>query len=326
MLDWGDWSTIINSSILLFTILGLATLGGYFCERVGIINIAIDGQMIFGALIFFIFAQILSPLGNGTFIIPMILAMLFSFSLSSLFGYLVIKLKCNHVIAGTAINLLLAGITIFINNPLGASISGGLHQKLYSGYISKLQISNYLTGEPFIILAIVILIIAIVSFVIYKTRFGLRFKAVGDNPNAVDAQGLNVNKYKWYGIFISGILTALAGAIFAYGSTSIGGTQYFEGNVMGLGFLALAIIVAGAWKIPMMILFSFVFALLVRIFENEGILGFIGNVPNASSDVSYIKYIGKSLPFVLSLIALAIFSRKAVAPQSLGQHFDKSIR
>lgn len=308
---------LFNSTLLLFSIIGLAALGGYFCERVGIINIAIDGQMIFGALIFSIFGQIFyGLLGNGSFILPMILAVIVSGLLSSVFGFLVIKLKCNHVIAGTAINLVIAGLALFLTQPLGNAISGGEIPKLKPGYIPSHNLDlGGIRGETIIILVITLLIIGISWFVISKTKYGLRFKAVGDNPNAVDAQGLNVLKYQWLGVIFSGVATSLAGAIFMYaGSEAYPSSSYFEGNVAGLGYLALAIVVAGQWKIPLIAIASFGFALLVRVFQDSTIL-----------PEQYQK-IGMAIPFIASLLALGFFSYKSSGPKFIGRHFDKSLR
>ncbi len=317
-----DWSSILNSAILLFSILSLASLAGYFCNRVGIVNIAIEGQMIFGALVFCIFSQLLQPISNGMWTISMMLSMLFSVLLSWLYGYMIIKIKCDHTIAGTAINLLMAGLATFLTSPLGSALSNGVYQKLTPNYSLSFHIDGSLFGVVFIILAIALLIIGALWFTFSKTRFGLRFNAVGDNPNAVDAQGLDVNRYKWIGMILSGVLAALAGSIFAYGGSEVGGSITFNGGVAGLGFLALGIVVAGLWKIPLVALASLVFAILVRVFENNTLIQEMFNV----TDAAKLKYIGKSIPFILSLIALCIFSRKSVAPQALGLHFDKSAR
>ncbi len=317
-----DWSSIINSAILLFSILSLASLAGYFCNRVGIVNIAIEGQMIFGALVFCIFAQILQPVSDGTWILSMILSMIISVILSWLYGYMIIKTKCDHTIAGTAVNLLMAGIATFLTGPLGSAISGGVFQKLTPNYSLQYHISGSLFGVSFIILAISLVIVAGLWFFFSKTRFGLRFNAVGDNPNAVDAQGLDVNRYKWIGMILSGILAALAGSIFAYGGSEVGGSLTFNGGVAGLGFLALGIVVAGLWRIPLITLASLVFAVLVRLFENNALI--VEIFPGGSAEK--LRYVGKAIPFILSLFALCIFSRKSVVPQALGLHFDKTAR
>lgn len=315
-----DFSSIINGALLLFAVLSLASLAGYFCEKVGIVNIGIDGQMIFGALVFSIFAQMLSPLSNYSFILPILLSAIISVLLSALFGLMTIKLKCDHVIAGTAVNLLMAGLAIFLSPPLGSLISAGGKSYLTPGYNSTLQIgTSSLFGESIILAVIAIIIVAICWFVVNRTRLGLRFKAVGENPNAVDAQGISVNKLKWVGVMTSGVLAAIAGSIFSYaGPNIVGGQSEFIGNVGGLGFLAIAIVVAGSWRIPIIIIMAFAFSVLSKVFDNI-------NQVSADLPITF-KYLGRAIPFILSLVTLIIFSKKNAAPRALGQHFDKSLR
>lgn len=331
-----DISTFLNTFLLLFVVLGFGAMAGYFCERVGIVNIAIDGQMIFGAFIFAVFGMLFNlwipNVGGMLFVLPLLLAVLCSVLLSWLFGLLVIKIKTNHVISGTAINLVVAGIATFITAPLGAAISNlgdASAQKLITQFPPAWRIqgalgeSSFFFGETILIFAVALLIIGIAMFIINKTRFGLRFKAVGDNPNAVDSQGLNVNRYKWIGVLISGLFASTAGAVFLYGGASMyPQTGYFEGNVAGLGFLALAIVVSGAWKIPFITIAAMIFAALVAIFnQSTAIIPDIQVVLGA-----WYGSITKSIPFVVSLLMLGVFSWKSVAPKALGKHFDKSLR
>lgn len=323
MITWAaDWSQILNSTLLLFAIFALASLGGYLCNKAGIINIAIEGQMIFGALVFCIFAQLLQPLSNNTYIACILISMVLSIILSSLYGFMLVKMKINHVIAGTVINLLMSGLATFLTSPLGQVISNNVYQKLTPNYHFEFLISGSFFGDSLIILSISLIIVFIVWFIFQKTSFSLRFNAVGENPNAVDSQGLNVNKYKWIAVIASGALTAIAGSLFAYGGSNVGGTSEFNGNVGGLGFIALGIVIAGAWKVPLIVISSFAFAFLVRVFENDTIVSLIFN----NSTLNGLKYLGKALPFILSLITLAIFSRRSIEPKALGQHFDKSLR
>lgn len=332
-MDGSSASVLLNSVLLLFIVLGFGAVSGYFCERVGIVNIAIDGQMIFGAFTFSVFGMLLNQAlpntGGMLFIVPLLISLILSVILSWLFGILVIKIKSDHVISGTAINLVVAGLGTFITAPLGAAISGGAIPKLRATFPPQMAIngvfgdSSFFFGETIIIFVVGLLIIGFAIFMINKTRFGLRFKAVGDNPNAVDAQGLNVNKYKWIGVLISGLFASVAGSIFIYGGASMyPQSQYFDGNVGGLGFLALAIVVSGAWKIPLITASAFVFAALVAVFNQANTI-----FPDISSVLTeYSKYIMKAIPFVLSLVALGVFSWKGSAPKALGKHFDKSMR
>ncbi len=329
-MEWNSTiSPLINNIFLLFAILGFASLAGYFCEQMGIVNIAIDGQMIFGALIYSIFGMIfnqaLPDVGGMFFLIPLILSMIFSMLLSFIFGFLTIKLKTNHIIAGTAINLLVAGLAAFLTKPIGQAISSGLKSKIISYFSPTMQIAgSSLFGETIIILVISLAAMGLLWFLIARTRFGLRFKAVGNNPNAVDAQGLNVYKYQWIGMMISGALAAIAGSLFMYGGTEIGSSsQFFEGNVSGLGFLAVAIVVSGGWKISFIIGSTLIFSILNCVFQNQIILNKLGLVDQVGI---YASYIGKAIPFAFSLVVLAAFSYKNVAPKFLGQNFDKSLR
>lgn len=321
-----DVSLFFNSALLLFIVLGLGALAGYFCERVGIVNIAIDGQMIFGALIFSIFGMIfnniMGNLSGFAILIPIVISGIFSFLLSWLFGWLVIKLKLNDVIVGTAIILVVTGLATFLTQPLGSSISNGAYPKLKVEMLPEWRITDSFYGETIMLVAICVIIMLVSIVIINRTKFGLRFKAVGDNPNAVDAQGINVNKYKWYGMFISGILGAIAGSIFLFGGASMyPQSSYFEGNVAGLGFLSLAIVVSGGWKIPFISIASLVFAALVTcatmLSDNRQIINAIGE---------YANYAMKLIPFIVSFIVLIIFSRKGYAPKALGKPFDKTLR
>lgn len=319
----------LNSAFMLFVVLGLGSLAGYFCEKVGIVNIAIDGQMIFGALIFSIFGMLFSNLLgdlSGAFVlVPIIISALISVLLSWIFGWLTIKLKADHVVAGTAINLVVAGIATFITVPLGTAISGGVYPKLKITFSPDWILADNLYGETIMILAIAVIIIVAAILVMSKTRFGLRMKAIGDNPNAVNAQGIDVNKYKWLGVMISGVFAALAGSIFILGGPKMyAQSSYFEGNVAGLGFLCIAIVVSGAWKIPFMGISALVFAALM---SGANIANNISADPEIKKVVGeYIKYAVKTIPFVVSLIVLIIFSRKGYAPKELGKHFDKALR
>lgn len=322
-----ETSQTINSIMLLFIVLGFGAAAGYFCERVGIINIAIDGQMIFGALVFAIFGMILNqylPNQSGLmFLVPLIIATFASILLSLLFGYLVIKLQANHVVVGTSINLILGGVATFLTRPLGSAISNGQIPKLEVTFLPEMPINGSgFFGETLIISIIAILILVFAMIYIYKSRFGLRFKAVGDNPNAVDAQGVNVNKYKWIAMIISGGFAAFAGSIFIYGGSSMyPQSSFFEGNVAGLGFLALAIVLAGIWRLPFITLAALAFAIITTVFNRTVAV----DIAEALGTVHTVK-LTQAIPFIISLLALIAFSWKGVAPKALGKHFNKSSR
>ncbi len=306
-----DFPYVINLTFLFASVLMLGSLSGYFSERVGIANIGINGQMIFGALMFCIFSEIFySRLGNESFVLPMLFAMVLTLLMSSLFGFLTITLKANQIVAGTAINLLGAGLGTFLTEPLGQLISNGVHTKLQSEYlgIDGLNGSSFYLTTLLIFIAVIIILIGLL-FMMKYTPFGLRLRAIGNNPNAVDAQGINVIKYQWVAVSLSGLLAGLAGALYMY---NLGGQ--FLGNVSGYGFLSLAILIAGSWRIPLLIIISIGFAFLTKVFEQ---LTISNNVPR---DVSYI------ISYAITLVGMIAFSRWNVGPKNIGIPFDKTKR
>lgn len=306
-----NFSNILNIALLFSLVLGLGALSGFFSERVGIVNIGINGMMTFGALFYCIYGGLINggnagfkggTAGDGTFLIPMILASISTILIGFLFGFAVIKLKANHIIAGTAINLLGASFGIFLNSSLGFSILGV--EELRNSYTQILKIGDTdLFGSTLILFFLIGFVVLGIWLFIKYTKFGLRFISIGENPYAADVQGINVIKYQWVGIIISAAIAGLAGSIFMYNGTS------FRGDVDSLGFLSLAIMIAGAWRIPLISLVTIVFAFLVSISRQ--------NIPNTSSDLLLI------LPYAFTLLTLVVFSFFSFGnpPKHAGQHF-----
>lgn len=306
-------SNVANLAVIFAAVLILGAMSGYFSERVGIANISISGQMIFSALMFGIFAEIFLTrlhLGQASFPLPMLLATVCTLLMSSIFAFLTIQLKANQIVAGTAINMLGAGLATFLIEPLGPVLSDGLHAKIQSDYLGMSSLGGsqfYLTS---LLLFIAVVIIAIGLWVLMKfTPFGLRLRAIGNNPNAVDAQGINVIKYQWIALTIAGLLAGLAGSLFFYAQ---GGA--FTGSVSGYGFLALAILIAGSWRIPILACVAILFAFLTEVFKQ---LTITNNIP---IDVANL------IPYAITLVGMICFSKWNVAPKNIGIPFDKTKR
>ncbi|MEG1820613.1 MAG: ABC transporter permease [Malacoplasma sp.] len=306
--------SIFNLGLLFFSILSLGAMSGYFSERAGIVNIGINGTMTFGALFYCIFAGLINggkfgSLGNESFLLPMLLAMICSPIIGLLFGYATIKLKANHIIAGTGINILGASLGMFLTNPLGTAIMGT--EELRNPYIGYMPIGGTASsfyGTTLIIFFLVVVLIVTLYLIMKYTKFGLRMISIGENPNAADSQGINVYNFQWKGLIISSCLAGLAGAIFMYRSPNVS----FIGDVDGLGFLALAIMITGAWRIPLISVASFVFAILLGISRQS--------IPSVSNDLLLI------IPYAFSLVALILFSKKIKGPKNAGNNFDKTKR
>lgn len=313
----------IGQATLLFTIPLLVTaLGGMFSEKSGVINIALEGTMVFGSFfsIFFINAMQASfPSINPTFLLLLagLIAMVSGALLSLLLAYSAIRLKADQTIGGTALNLFAAPMVIFI----ARSINDVKNIQFRNNFnIQKVPLLGDIPilGELFFqqstILTYVGVVIAILSIiVIYRTRFGLRLSAVGEHPGAADSVGINVYKMRWLGTAISGALAGLGGLIFVVSSSvSFGGTVY------GYGFLAIAVMIFGQWK-PERIFFAALF------FGAASALAYKYNLIPAFSDVRD-GAIFKMLPYIATILVLILTSKKSRAPKAEGIPYDKGSR
>ncbi|MCV3728450.1 ABC transporter permease [Ureaplasma miroungigenitalium] len=312
----------LTTLILFIGVFSLGAMSGYFSERVGIVNISVNGQMIFGALFFTIVAFSMknssSVFSEGknfeySLILPLVVAGIATIPVGLLFGFLTIKLKTDQMIAGTAINLLATGVASFVCNPIAKSITNYQKTSLTSDFRGFLEVYDK-NGQPIfyfsalIILIAIILIIFAFYFMMKKTPFGLRLYAIGENPNAADAQGINVHKYQWIAIMISSIFAGFAGGLFMYQRGAA-----FYGTVDGIGFLSIAILIAGGWKIPLIIIMSIVFASIKNI-----IPGLVKN--------EHYTHIIKIIPYMITMIGMIAFARYSNAPKNAGIPFDKTKR
>lgn len=315
-----------------FCILSLTTIALIFSERAGIVNLGINGVIVAGASFYMIFANIFSKQGanelNGAMQIPLfILSGLGGLLFSLLHGFATIKLKANQIISGVALNILAPALTIAILFIFGEANKLPYNVNEFAlGNAANYEFKNVVSLKVLVTLLVISASAVILSF----TKWGLRLKSIGENPQAADVAGINVNRTKWYAVMISGALAGIAGAIYI-SSLSSGNT--FKGNVEGLGFLAIAIMIVGRWKIiasiVTVVLFSFLFAFGFQfkfLFENQ-----------KDSVVSIIKMI----PYLITILILVLFSKPSVdflskrlhklsiqssGPKAAGEPYDKSKR
>ena len=307
--------TIIFASVLL-----LVALGGCFAERSGVINIGLEGTMVIGALGGALVMKFL-PLSVGApvMIICVILAAMLSGLLYSLLlAVAAITFKADQTITGTAMNLLAtAGATVGVK-AMNTISSGGSNVSSEISYIdAKAMFIVRLGNFEFNWFMLVAVIALVVSFIVlYKTRFGLRLRACGEHPQAADSVGINVYKMRYAGTLISGLLGGLGGIVFITAGVSI---WKFEYGVAGFGFLAMAVMIFGAWH-PMKIaaaavLFGF-FRALGNVYSGISFMAAI-NIPSAVYNM---------LPYIVSLVVLALTSKKSRAPKAEGIPYDKGQR
>lgn len=314
------WDTIqqIFPYAIGFTIpLLIAGLGALYCERSGIVNVGLDGLMIVGSFAGAFTVSKLQEANNPAALwIGLAVAAVVGIIFSLLHAFASINLNANQVISGTAINMIAGALTVF----LARNITGSGNIRIRTGFIPQEipVLSDIPVLGPLFFtksyattwLVIAILIISI--FVLYKTSFGLRLRACGEHPQAAAAAGINVYKMRYIGVMISGAFASLGGAIIL---VTYGGE--FTGSVSGLGFLALAALIFGQWK-PLGVLGATIFF---------GFASTIANVSQVIPELSSVpQVVLKIFPYVVTLIALIIFSKSSQAPKAAGEPFDAGKR
>ena len=323
--------TFLIQQTLIYTIpLMIVALAGVFAERSGIINIALDGMMIFGSFVGALTVYVMQKgdmFGGNTqimFLVAMLVAAISGALFSLLLSFSAINLKADQTIGGTALNMLAPAITLFIVKifffqdklEMPKSLKFVIFQSDISDalkpFFDKMYISTYIVIALFIGL----------SIFLYKTKQGLRLRACGEHPQAADSVGINVQKMRYLGTTISGALAGMGGYI--YIATTAGGTA--EGTVAGMGFLALAIMIFGNWK-PLGIAFgSLLFGLLKCIGATYSSLDINGDGVFALKDLGLPIYFYNMIPYVVVLLVLAFTSKKSRAPKAEGIPYDKGQR
>lgn len=340
---------IIQQTLLYAVPLMIVALAGVFAERSGIINLALEGIMIFGAFIGVLFVRSMQDLDvfvnaarQGSWLTLQgleILAMLVSAALGALFSLLLsfasINLKADQTIGGTALNLMAPAMVLFLiriidgqnilDMKTGDSATWFMLKKSTFG-IPKSQDIGFL-GETFlnkVYLAtyICILLFLIMSILLYKTRFGLRLRACGENPQAADSLGINVYKMRYAGTTISGALAGMGGFVYALTTTNCTS----NGDVAGFGFLALAVMIFGNWKPLNIAGASLLFGLFKCIAAAYSSIDINGDGMYMLAEIGISSHLYRMLPYLVTLIVLAFTSKKSRAPKAEGIPYDKGSR
>lgn len=295
----------------------ITALGALYCERSGIVNIGLDGLMIVGSFAGALTVSKLQANGvAGALWIGLLVAVIVGVLFSLLHAFASINLNADQVISGTAINMMAGALTIY----LARNITGSGNIRVANGFIprdipilSEIPVIGPLFfTKTYATTWLVLLILLISAFLLYKTSFGLRLRACGEHPQAAQAAGVSVFKMRYIGVMISGGMSALGGAIILLTYSG-----EFNGNVAGLGFLALAALIFGQWK-PLGILGATFF------------FGFASTIANVSQAIPSLAQIPgvvlKTFPYIVTLIALVLFSKSSQAPKAAGEPFDAGKR
>lgn len=316
--------SIMHWTVYIMIPLMVVALGGLFSEKSGVINIALEGKMILGAFsgtMFIHHVQRVWEISMPAWLLlalTLLIATATGIIVSLAHAYASINLKANQVISGIAINMFAAAFAIY-----------GAHamintQHIHFTNVMRIDSVPLLGRIPFFgpmlfqntyftsLLGIIILVAS--AFVLYKTKFGLRLRACGEHPQAADSVGVSVAKMRYSGVILSGALAGMGGVLYIVPIASA-----FSGSVAGYGFLALAVLIFGAWK-PQRIFFAALF------------FGLMLSMAAQYSAIPFLRDLGihanffRMTPYVATLIVLALTSKNTLAPKAIGQPYDKGGR
>ena len=311
---------LLQYTLIFASVLMLVALGGCFAERSGVINIGLEGIMVIGALGGALVLKFM-PVEAGaaamvltTVMVSALFGMLFSLFLA----VAAIHFKADQTITGTAMNMLAtAGATVAVK-AMNTAASGGNDVSSDIAYTHTKDLLLVRVGDFefnwFMLVAALCLVVSYVA--LYKTKFGLRLRACGEHPQAADSVGINVYKMRYAGVLISGLLGGLGGIVYITAGVSV---WKFENGVAGFGFLAMAVMIFGAWHPLKIALASLLF----------GFCRALGNVYSgfdflAALNIPSVVY--NMLPYIISLVVLAFTSKKSRAPKAEGIPYDKGSR
>lgn len=293
---------LLFSTIRLATPLIFAALGGLFSERAGVINIALEGLMLAGA-----FAAAVVTYETSNPYLGFVAGLIAGAIIALVFAIAVIKFEADQVVTGFAISMLMFGLPAVISSRLYDA--SGATQQIDKAFLLPDLIPGRLPWTAVLAFALV----PISWYVLYKTPFGLRLRAVGENPAAADSAGVNVYKLRYTAVIISGILAAAGGAYLSIGQ----GSFFTKGMSAGRGYIALAALILAKWKpIPVLLaclFFGFTESLAIQL---QGVV----KMPSGEDiPVQFIQII----PYVLTIIVLAGFIGLSRAPKALGIPYKK---
>lgn len=307
--------------VLIFSVaLMLVAFGGMFSERSGVINIGLEGTMVVSGFIALLVLSAMNKAGANSaliVIVTILVAIIAGMLYSLLLAVACITLKADQTLVGTAMNLLSTALALIVTKNLtgGASTSIQYNKDMFVFRLFGIEMN------VFLIIGIIVLIAAII--VLYKLKFGLRLKACGENPSAADAVGINVTRYRYYGVLISGALAGVGALAYILPTQSFWNSA---SGVAGFGFLALAVMIFGQWKPGRISIIAVFFSLFLSLsFIYNGIFREIfGRYLTADDGVTSELF--KMIPYILSLLLLAFTSKNHHAPKAEGIPYDKEAR
>ena len=289
---------ILGSALVLAVPIMLGAMAGVMSERVGVVNIAIEGQLLTGAFV----ASVVSTL-TGNQIIGIVSAMITAALFSAVLAVFAVRFLAQQIIVGVVLNVLAIGITNFlyqqwVTEDESATNSPGTLPIIHIPFLGDIPIIGPVLFQNRITVFLAIAIVIVLWFVLFKTKLGLRARAVGENPLAADTVGINVSRTRFWWVTLGGLLAGLGGAALTVGSSGSFGREMSG----GLGFIALAVVILGRWHpgyaTAAALLFGF--SIILRIWANQVSPGiptnFITMVPYLVTIIAVVGFVGRSRP------------------------------
>jgi len=314
---------MFQQTLMIAVAIAMVALGAMFAERSGVINIAMEGVMVFGAFFGTLFISKIQTSGSlmnpqVMYLIGIAISAVAGVIVSLLLAFASINLKADQTIGGTAINMFIPAIALFIARTLNNTQNITYNNTYYLAdklALAKIPvIGDLFFKNTYISIYVALLFFILVLFIIYKTRLGLRLISCGEHPQAADSVGINVHKMRYIGVIISGILGGIGG--YMYVTVSVG---TFNCSVNGYGFLAIAVMIFGQWKPEKIIFAALFFAFFMVLGSFYTVIPFLLNT-GIPGDVY------KMLPYIATLVILAFTSKKSRAPKAEGIPYDKGQR
>jgi len=307
--------TLLAESLRLATPIAIGGMAGIWCERSGVINIAIEGMMLFSACTafttLFVLRQFVPPDQLiYVLVISVVIGVISGGTIALLHAWLSITFATDQIISGTVINILAIGSTGFIRREYLGATEAGLStlSTIRIPLLADIPILGEALFDSKPIFYLMFVVIIATHIILFQTRWGLRTRAVGENPHAADTLGIRVNRMRWINVFIGGLIAGLAGAWFTIEAVG----RFNEGMTNGAGFIALAAMIFGKWT-PFgtfggALLFGFASALGTRF---------------QIIDVPVPSQFSQMVPYVVTLIVLAGLVGRAIPPKAIGKPYEK---
>jgi len=292
---------LLSATLRMATPLIIATLGEVFCERSGVLNLGIEGVMLFCSLVAFLTAYFTNNLWLGV-----LFAILVGILFGILMAFFTVNLGVSQHVSGLGITIFASGLSLFTYRQIIGSPQIPPTIETFKTFaipfLSKIPFIGPILFDQYILTYIALILVPIVSFVIYKTNFGLSLRAVGENPEAADAVGINVYKTRYIALIIGGALMGLAGSFFTLAYFNM----FLYGIVGGRGYVCIALVIFANWDPTKVLLGSLLFGGVDALQLRLQAIGF--NIP-------YQFFL--MMPYVLTIVVLILVARNAIAPSAL---------